>query len=342
MNRVWRWIALLGILVAGAPIRGQDKAGLTARLERAGSESSIDDPALKPWHLKLTFQLLDKKGVPLEDGSIEEWWSAEADKRIYTSASYTATELRRGKEIYRTQGQASAPYILERMRDEVVHPLANDNEMLGVVPDLRVKTFGKVTLDCIMLDRPIKNVAFPPLGLFPTYCLNQDNDRLRISVRYASEDVSRNAIGKFQERSVPIDFVVSLQGTAVAKAHIATLSGSAQDKSFFDPDDRLSLQNGAATPLSGGVIAGRKISGDVPFYPDIDKQSHTTGTVHLHAVIGSDGHIHQLSVVDTPSPTLAISAMMAVRTWTYQPFLLNGLPCDVETTITVNYKMGPG
>ena len=322
--------------------KGADKAALEKRLHDALEFSSIDDPELKPWHLKLTFELLDKKGVAVEEGSIEEWWSAENDKRVYLSPSYSATEIRQGKEIFRTKGQTSAPYMLERLRDEVVHPLADDAELKEAVPDLRVKRFGNITLDCIMLDRPIKNVALPPLGLFPTYCLNQDNDRLRISVRYASEEVTRNAIGKFQERSVATDFAVSIQSAQVAKAHIATLTGLVQDDGFFKPDDSLESQNTAATSLTGGVIAGRKLSGDVPFYPDIDKQNHTSGAVHLHAVIGSDGKIHQLSVVDAASPTLAISALIAVRTWTYRPYLLNGLPCSVDTTITVNYNFGPG
>ena len=341
MGRIWAWVAVVAVLSAGSSLRGEDKAALTQRLRKAALESSIDDPALKPWHLKLTFQLLNKKG-DTEEGSVEEWWSAEDDKRVYTSPSYKATEIRRGKEIYRTKGQGSAPYLLELLRDEIVHPLADDEEMEKSVPDLRTQNFGKVKLDCIMLDHPIKNVAYPPLGLFPTYCLNQDDDRLRISVRYASEDVARNTIGKFQDRGVPIDLAVTIQSVTVAKAHIAILAAASPDKNFFEPDESLQSQNTAATPLNGGVIAGRKLSGDVPFYPDVDKQNHTSGTVHLHAVIGTDGHIHQLSVVDTPSPTLAISALQAVRTWTYKPYLLNGLPCSVETTITVNYNFGPG
>ena len=34
------------------------------------------------------------------------------------------------------------------------------------------------------------------------------------------------------------------------------------------------------------------------------------------------------------------SAMEAVRQWTYKPYLLNGNPTEVETTITVNYSIG--
>jgi outer membrane biosynthesis protein TonB len=32
------------------------------------------------------------------------------------------------------------------------------------------------------------------------------------------------------------------------------------------------------------------------------------------------------------------SALEAVKDWTYQPYLINGEPTEVETTITVNYS----
>jgi protein TonB len=35
-----------------------------------------------------------------------------------------------------------------------------------------------------------------------------------------------------------------------------------------------------------------------------------------------------------------MSALAAVRQWMYKPYLLNGYPVEVETTITVNYNLG--
>jgi len=338
-NRCWKWVLAASFVAVSSSAFAADPEALAKRLHDAAEMSSIDDPALKPWHLKMTFQLLNKKGATTEEGTIEEWWSAENDKLVYTSPSYTATRLRRGRDIYWTEGQPSAPYLLERLRDEVVHPLA-ENEMKDAVPHLRVESFGKVKLDCIMMDHPIKHVAYPPLGLFPTYCIEQDKDRLRDTFRYGSENVSRNSIGTFQGRGVPVDVVISVDAKVAAKGHIATLAGSTQGEHFFDPDSSLKPIYGAATLVAGGVIAGKKISGDVPVFPDADKASHTAGAVHLHAIIGTDGRIHQLTLLDAPSATEAVSALVAVRTWKYQPYLLNGVPCSVDTTITVNYNFG--
>jgi len=60
--------------------------------------------------------------------------------------------------------------------------------------------------------------------------------------------------------------------------------------------------------------------------------------VVLHAVIAKDGTMKSLAVVSGPQE-LQMSAMDAVRQWTYRPYLLNGEPTEVDTTITVNYNL---
>ncbi|MBB5056651.1 TonB family protein [Granulicella aggregans] len=340
MSKLMAWAAVAALLVCGPLGRCADKA-LTQRLLNAAQGSSLDDPALKPWHLKLTFQLYDKKGAAAEGGTIEEWWSAGDDKRIYTSRSYSSTDIRRDKDVYRTKSQLPAPYLLDRLRDEVVHPLAADAEINDSVPDLRVLTLGKTNLDCIMLDHPMTNVGYPPVGLFPTFCLDRDKDRLRDSYRYGLENSARNTIGTFQGKGIAVEIVVSQDRVIEAKAHVDTLAVFAPDAHFFEPDDSLETQDSKARPVSGGVIAGNIVSKIDPVYPEVDKQSHTQGQVHLNAEIGADGRIRQLSVIDAPSSTLAISALIAVRQWVYKPYLLNGRPCSVNTTVTVNYIPGP-
>jgi protein TonB len=58
-------------------------------------------------------------------------------------------------------------------------------------------------------------------------------------------------------------------------------------------------------------------------------------------VIGRDGHILLLRVVSSPDPSLAVSAIAAVRQWNYRPYMLNGVPVEVETTINVNFTVSP-
>jgi protein TonB len=91
--------------------------------------------------------------------------------------------------------------------------------------------------------------------------------------------------------------------------------------------------------VGGNVEAGARINNVTPEYPAIAKVAHISGTVVLHAIIAKDGTIQELSFVSGP-PMLVKSAMDAVKQWRYKPYLLNGDPVEVETTINVDFSFG--
>lgn len=76
-----------------------------------------------------------------------------------------------------------------------------------------------------------------------------------------------------------------------------------------------------------------------PVYPHIATITRTQGTVVLHAIIGRDGAIQQLQAI-SGHPLLIKAAMDAVSQWRYKPYKLNGEPVEVDTTITVNFRLG--
>jgi protein TonB len=76
-----------------------------------------------------------------------------------------------------------------------------------------------------------------------------------------------------------------------------------------------------------------------PVYPPLAKATRITGTVVMHAVIGTDGAIKELAPVGKPHPMLLSAALEAVRQWTYEPSFLNGQPVEVDLEITVNFAL---
>jgi TonB family protein len=80
------------------------------------------------------------------------------------------------------------------------------------------------------------------------------------------------------------------------------------------------------------------ISKVAPKYPSKAKTARIQGTVVLDAVIGKTGHVENLKVASGPSELLQ-SSLDAVRQWKYKPFLLNGNPIEVKTTISVVYSL---
>ena len=110
------------------------------------------------------------------------------------------------------------------------------------------------------------------------------------------------------------------------------------------PVARLAAQDAPATArqtirVSGGVAAANNRTKVQPVYPQDAKEQHISGTVVMRARIDYAGNVADLEVVSGPE-ILRASALEAVKQWTYKPYLLNGQPVDIDTTITVNYSFG--
>jgi periplasmic protein TonB len=100
-----------------------------------------------------------------------------------------------------------------------------------------------------------------------------------------------------------------------------------------------------ATPqrvrVSSGVSTGLLISHPQPAYPPLARQARIQGTVILQAEISKTGDIQNLRLV-SGHPMLAPAAIEAVKRWKYKPYLLNGEPVEVETTVQVNFTLAGG
>ncbi len=91
--------------------------------------------------------------------------------------------------------------------------------------------------------------------------------------------------------------------------------------------------------LSSGVMAGHLLTNSFPQYPSIARAARVQGVVVLQATISKGGSIENLRVISGP-PMLQQAALDAVRSWRYKPYLLNGEPIEVETTINVVFNLG--
>jgi periplasmic protein TonB len=90
--------------------------------------------------------------------------------------------------------------------------------------------------------------------------------------------------------------------------------------------------------LPSKFVEGFLIYKIVPQYPVIAKSTGTQGTVLLQATISKAGTIQNLQVVSGP-PLLRQAALDAVKAWRYRPYLLNNEPVEVETTVSVIFKL---
>jgi protein TonB len=90
--------------------------------------------------------------------------------------------------------------------------------------------------------------------------------------------------------------------------------------------------------ISQGVTKGLCIHRVEPTYPTLAKSARVQGEVILSAVINGNGEIQNLQLV-SGHPMLVPAALAAVKQWRYKPYLLNGQPVEVETTVTVIFSL---
>lgn len=92
------------------------------------------------------------------------------------------------------------------------------------------------------------------------------------------------------------------------------------------------------TRVTQGVMEGLLIGRVIPEYPPIAREMGVEGTVILQASISRTGTIENLRVVSGPE-LLRRAAIDAVSQWRYRPYLLNGEPVEVETTVNVRFTL---
>jgi TonB family protein len=110
------------------------------------------------------------------------------------------------------------------------------------------------------------------------------------------------------------------------------------------PPDLVAPTSNTATPvlqtlsISQGVSQGLLYKKVAPTYPPTALRMRIEGAVELQATIAKTGEITNIKVLKG-DPQLTKAASDAVRQWKYKPYLLNGEPVEIQTEITVNFRL---
>lgn len=337
----WAWFGIaLCVMVpaASAPAQAPD----VDQWSRLYAANNLDNEGNTPFHLKMTFQLYDLAGKPAETGTVEEWWVPQKFKRIISSPTLDGEGP--SSSIHSPAAMRES-YLVDQLINVAVHPVPKATLGSGNKTNEITRNFGKTALDCITPEPSLPPVPFSNL---PTLCAEPKTDELRLlSLGSEIEMVARNSIGKFHDTYVARDLLISLAGRDAITGKLAVLQS-------FDPAgsavDFPSSASGPATApaLSGsvnsqripaGVLAGKRINFVQPEYPREAKLKHMSGRVLLRAIITKEGTVHDLIPIAISDPIFTDAAMDAVRKWKYSPYLLNGEPTEVDTTITVNFAL---
>lgn len=146
-----------------------------------------------------------------------------------------------------------------------------------------------------------------------------------------AQDTSPNPAGATSEpqRQAPAPVAAPVVRRAVNKEALVAAEASAADEALReDTAPRVVVP---AAKMEDALISSR-----VPIFPEAAKANGVEGRVVMQAIINKDGSVGHLHVI---SGDLALrrAATDAVSTWRYRPYLVNGEPVNVSTTISVDF-----
>ena len=319
----------------------------------AAKSNGLTGDGMQPWHLKATFQVFDKKGDSLDQGTLEEFWAGPAKyKRIFTSATFSQTEYGTEKSILRSGSHEALPTNLALIYRDLIAPFPSENTLSAhpKVP-LEKRDMGNMHLLCL---------SVPDLSsgdnwmLKANFCMDANLPFVRISQYPAS--VTQNSLGtsqflhsnvvRFQGRYIARD-IQAFEPTNPDGAPKLTLAihvesieklASIDEAVFTPPADALPAPIVAAVEES--VSKAFVLDQHKPVYPPIAVAARVSGTVVLKARIASDGQVISLGVLSGPA-MLQAAALDGVKKWTFRPYLLNNQPVEVDTTITLTFRLDP-
>ena len=149
----------------------------------------------------------------------------------------------------------------------------------------------------------------------------------------------------FAPSQIPIHIAMVERPEALPPIDVAdwanTNGGPASGNNLFRDQSRHTIVRPdprTVVHVSSNIVAGLLVQKTIPVYPPIARATRTQGTVVLEATISRAGNIENLRVAGGPA-MLQQAALDAVKTWLYRPYLLNGEPVEVETTVNVVFTL---
>jgi TonB family protein len=336
---------------AGPPLPTDPRA----IFEAAAPFYDFTSPELKPWHLKATYQLYDEKGKFSEQGTYEYWW---ASPQVYRStwtrpgATHTEWHMENGTHAYESTGEpinlfeyslhtallsplprhADLDPAKFRLEDEGVIANRSEGHCITIVPIMNQDEF----------------TGHPANGPFPTYCFEPQRPVLQSVFSFEQVLTQYSDVVTTQSKYLARNVNISEGKHKLITARVDSIDQiEACDLTFTPPSSVTSTYVGKTGLISSNTIkinkeimASLMIKKVQPIYPMEVKKAHVQGKVVVVATIGTDGKTYDLRVISAPSASLADSAFKAISQWEYKPYLLNGEPVPVETTVVVTYALG--
>jgi TonB family protein len=335
MNTLLR--AAIGIVIFTSfwnAVSAQDTDVLKSRVLSAIRRSTISGGGMQPYKLTAKVTIYDGAGKNPVDGEVEILRRATGLRIsvVFPTARYVLLSTQAGSY---SSGDRELPFYAVK----IIRALQEPVQFAGFDTAPAAQSEPRGSLDCASLtDLSAARVIGPNVPRHEV-CLDPPGDDIRI-VFDGNDEFVRDEISLFEDHQVAYRVGLKLAGVAVAEARINSLESAHLEDADFVPSSDMKPVTAPPTHLTAEVMVGKIVKHVDPKYPGAARAAHIQGIVVLHAIIGKDGHIRDLSVISSPDPMLSEASIKAVKQWVYEPYTLKGEPTEIDTTISVNFAFG--
>lgn len=302
--------------------------------------------SLKPWHIKVDFEMLPGGSTKPLSGTFEEWYADRYHwRRTYTSSKpeWTGSEWRAGKAhryvTKRRHFDFMDYWLTSRVGRPVVNPLYQvdnirpEDELLVV----RDNTAG-LALNCTSLAHPSEVYGLDPEWIVPTMCFDS---ALRIRAMRSQEILLQfDDFKGFQGRPVARDVQVITGGRLFSEMKVVLLENwDKVDDNILKTDAEAAEQ---PLQLEAGDPAPVPVFQTGAAIPLVSGYSPYRGALAFPVILHKDGSVKVEGAMSVgPIHYIWDAVASAVNRWKYKPYLVDGQPVEVEFRVIYNVDGKP-
>lgn len=346
-----RLISLLAFLPLGLASFSQSSYDVGSTREPRAVFSAIApyydfmDANLKPWHLRVNYQLDDEEGNPSGEGTFEYWWvSPKVYRSKWTRGNAVHSEWHTldGKILAQATGEPLSvfEYWLQSALLSPIPAAVDLDSTKSILVDHSIASQNAHTRCIMVVPSEIKeqDARTMPFGIYPEYCVNRVKPILLGYYFFGSLLTKSVNFIEMQGKSMPREIYIIAGSKEVFSAKIEPVQMiDRTDPALTPPSDAVAVNPDKVqiSPEAGSALVVRKVA---PTYPESARIAHDQAKVILRTTIGTDGGVRDVRLVSTQAPSLALPAFQSVSQWKFKPYRINGEPVAAETTVEVDFS----
>jgi TonB family protein len=314
---------LVGSVCCAAP---NDK-DVPKLVESAARKSRLTEPGGQPFHLRL---VADDKGKQNSEhhAEIEIWWkSPEKWKRQIKSPVFSQTAIRNGARYYEENSGDYMPWWLYELFIEATDPVP--------VEELKnVKDVDFMAGRCAKWESGFEKEG-QKTTVYNTFCFNPDDTAREIFVRTISAKLEMYR--SFRKKRVAEQIIVWPGGTGEVRGLLEVLEELKGGSELF----AVPRDTGWNARLQFVAPAESALQLDTERTPPLQwpvvHSFPAHGVMAVNVKIDRSGNVREMGTVVSSNFVLQGPAAEQIKNWKFKPYLVEGVPVQVNTTLTVRY-----